>query len=419
MVKNSQNTKTKIQKYADKIAAVFVPIVISISVITFIIWYLIIPEGNLSFALLNAVSVLIISCPCALGLATPTAIITGIGKAAEKGIYFRNSDTLETVKELTTIVFDKTGTITTGELNISKIITSSQVDEKLLLQVLGSLEKQSEHPIAIAIQKRIDESRINLFEVDNFKALSGFGVKGNIGHDEYLVGNIDLIQNFNISLNNEMTNYYDKFINQGNIIVFIVKNDNVMGLVLLEDTIKPGAGQLIEKLKAKNLEVILLTGDNKISAEKIGNLVKFNEIISNVKPEEKLKVIKDLQSKNKFVAMVGDGINDAPALSQSNIGIALGSGTDIAINSSDITISRDDMNLVYSAIRISQQTMKIIKQNLFWAFFYNIICIPLAAGALYPFFGFVLNPAIASLAMAFSSVSVVTNSLRLKTIKTG
>ena len=223
MVKNSQNSKTKIQKYADKIAAVFVPIVISISVITFIIWYLIIPEGNLSFALLNAVSVLIISCPCALGLATPTAIITGIGKAAEKGIYFRNSDTLETVKELTTIVFDKTGTITTGELNISKIVTSNLNDEKLLLQVLGSLEKLSEHPIAIAIQKRIDELHFNLFEVDNFKALSGFGVKGNVGNDEYLVGNIDLLYNFNISLNSEMTNNYNRYINQGNIIVFIVK----------------------------------------------------------------------------------------------------------------------------------------------------------------------------------------------------
>jgi heavy metal translocating P-type ATPase len=419
MVKNSQNAKIKIQKYADKIASIFVPAVISISILTFIIWFWIIPNGNLSFALLNAVSVLIISCPCALGLATPTAIITGIGKAAETGIFFRNSDTLETVKELTTIVFDKTGTITTGELNISKIITSNDTKEEELLRIVGSLEKLSEHPIAYAIQNRVNELKLNLYDVDNFEALSGFGVKGKIKNDEYFIGNHDLVKNMNISPENEFKKFYDESLIEGSIIIFIIKNSSIIGIILMEDSIKPGAVELVKKLHDKKFEVILLTGDNKTSAHKIGQHIKFDDIISNVKPEGKLEVIKDLQSKNKFVAMVGDGINDAPALSQSNIGIALGSGTDIAINSSDITISRNEMNLVFSAIQISQQTMRIIKQNLFWAFFYNIICIPIAAGALFPMFGFLLNPAIASLAMAFSSVTVVSNSLRLKTIKTG
>jgi len=404
MVEEAQGSKAPIQKLADKIAAVFVPVIILISILTFAGW-LFFSDAGFSAALINFVAVLIIACPCALGLATPTAIIVGTGRGAQKGILIKNAESLELAHKIDTIVFDKTGTITTGKPVVSSVFTNS-IEESELLKFTVSLEQKSEHPIAQAIVSYANENGINFENVESFESLSGTGLKGRVNGNEIRVGNQALMDNYSID-----TKAFEKNIDElsqgGKTLVFVAINKQLKGLIAIEDEIKNNSKEVVTQLKAMNLKTVLLTGDNIRTAKAIVENVGFDEYQAEVLPGEKLAVISEYQSKGKIVAMVGDGINDAPALTQSDVGIAMGTGTDVAIESGDIVLMSGDLNGVVNAIKLSRQTLKTIKQNLFWAFIYNIIGVPLAAFGL-------LNPMIAALAMSFSSVSVVTNSLRLK-----
>jgi P-type Cu+ transporter len=404
MVEEAQGSKAPIQKLADKIAAVFVPIIILIAIITFVGWFFFSTTG-FNVALINFIAVLIIACPCALGLATPTAIIVGTGKGAQKGILIKNAESLELAHKIDTIIFDKTGTITTGKPKVSSIITNS-IDEVELLNLVGSLEQRSEHPIAKAIVSYAKKSGNNFENVKNFESLTGIGLKGTVKSNEILAGNQTLMENNSIDVK-IFHQYIDEFSKSNKTLLFVAINKQLKGLIAIEDEIKNNSKEIVAKLKTMNLKTILLTGDNKHSAKDIADQVGFDNYRAEVMPGNKLSVISEYQKEGKIVAMVGDGINDAPALAQSNVGIAMGTGTDVAIESGDIVLMSGDLNGVVNAIMLSRQTLKTIKQNLFWAFIYNIIGIPLASFGL-------LNPMIASLAMSFSSVSVVSNSLRLK-----
>ena len=404
MVEEAQGSKAPIQKLADKIAAVFVPVIIAIAIITFVSW-LFLSDAGFSAALINFVAVLIIACPCALGLATPTAIIVGTGRGAQKGILIKNAESLELAHKIDTIIFDKTGTITTGQPKVSSLQTNS-FDVQELLNLVGSLEQRSEHPIAQAIVSYAKKSGSNFENVENFESLTGTGLKGIVNGNEILAGNQALMENNSINIK-IFQQKIDELLQGGKTLVFVAINKQLKGLFTIEDEIKNDSGEVVAKLKAMNLKTVLLTGDNNRTAKNISENVGFDDYQSEVLPGDKLAVISEYQSKGKIVAMVGDGVNDAPALTQSNVGIAMGTGTDVAIESGDIVLMSGDLNGVVNAIKLSRQTLKTIKQNLFWAFIYNIIGVPLAAFGL-------LNPMIAALAMSFSSVSVVTNSLRLK-----
>ena len=404
LVEEAQGTKAPIQKLADKIAAVFVPVIILIAAITFFGW-IFFSSAGFSIALLNFVAVLIIACPCALGLATPTAIIVGTGKGAQNGILIRNAESLELAHKIDTIVFDKTGTITTGKLKVTSVYTNL-IDEKELLTFTGSLEQNSEHPIARAIVSYGKDKGIQYENINLFESLTGFGLKGLVRGKEILIGNKSLMENYSININ-----MFASLINEiseiGKTLVFVAIENELKGLLILEDEIKNNSAEVISKLKKMNLKTVLLTGDNYQAAKVISQKAGFDDYKAEVLPEHKLKIISDFQNNGKIVAMVGDGINDAPALVQSNVGIAMGTGTDVAIESGDIVLMSGDLNGVPNAIKLSRLTLATIKQNLFWAFVYNIVGVPLAALGL-------LNPMIAALAMSFSSVSVITNSLRLK-----
>ncbi len=404
LVEEAQGSKAPIQKLADKIAAVFVPVIILIAVVTFLGWLLFSSTG-FSIALLNFVAVLIIACPCALGLATPTAIIVGTGKGAQNGILIRNAESLELAHKIDTIIFDKTGTITTGKVKVSSVHTNL-IDEKELLTLTGSLEQKSEHPIAHAIVSYGKDKGIRFENINNFESLTGSGLKGQVSGKEILIGNKNLMDNYSISTN-EFTTVIDEYSDIGKTLIFVAIDYELKGLLILEDEIKNNSEEVISKLKKMNLKTVLLTGDNNQAAKVISKKAGFDDYKAEVLPEDKLKIISEYQNKGKIVAMVGDGINDAPALVQSNVGIAMGTGTDVAIESGDIILMSGDLNGVPNAIKLSRLTLATIKQNLFWAFIYNIIGVPLAAFGL-------LNPMIAALAMSFSSVSVITNSLRLK-----
>jgi Cu+-exporting ATPase len=404
LVEEAQGSKAPIQKLADKIAAVFVPVIILIAAITFFGW-LLFSSAGFSIALLNFVAVLIIACPCALGLATPTAIIVGTGKGAQSGILIRNAESLELAHKIDTVIFDKTGTITTSKPKVTSIHTYS-IDENELLTLTASLEQNSEHPIAQAIVGYGKDNEIKSETTDHFESLTGSGLKGQVAGEKMLIGNKNLMENYSIN-----TKVFESVINEvsdlGKTLVFVAINDELKGLIILEDEMKNNSTEVISKLKKMKLNTVLLTGDNNEVAKGISQKVGFDDYKAEVLPEDKLNIVSEFQNKGKIVAMVGDGINDAPALVQSNVGIAMGTGTDVAIESGDIILMSGDLNGVLKAIKLSRLTLATIKQNLFWAFIYNIIGVPLAALGL-------LNPMIAALAMSFSSVSVVTNSLRLK-----
>lgn len=404
MVEEAQGSKAPIQKLADKIASVFVPVIILIAILTFVGW-LFLSNAGFSAALINFVAVLIIACPCALGLATPTAIIVGTGRGAQKGILIKNAESLEIAHKIDTIIFDKTGTITTGKPKVNSIYTNS-IDEREFLKLTGSLEQRSEHPIAQAIVSYAKKNGIDFENVESFESLTGTGLKGKVNSNEILVGNQTLMENNSIEIKIFQQNI-DELSQADKTLVFVAINKLLKGLIAVEDEIKNNSTEVVAKLKAMNLKTVLLTGDNNRTAKDIAENVGFDDYQAEVLPGDKLAVISEYQSKGKIVAMVGDGINDAPALTQSNVGIAMGTGTDVAIESGDIILMSGDLNGVVSAIKLSRQTLKTIKQNLFWAFVYNIIGVPLAAFGL-------LNPMIAAFAMSFSSVSVVSNSLRLK-----
>ncbi len=415
MVEEAQGSKAPIQNIADKVAGIFVPVVLLLALLTFTLW---LSVGSsylgfsvaLSYAIMGFVGILVIACPCALGLATPTAIIVGIGKGAEYGILIRNAESLEKLSSIDTVVFDKTGTITTGTPEVTDITTlQEETSATSLLQLAASVENRSEHPLARAIVDAAGKEKLTLSNVTDFEALDGMGVSAMIGNSAVKVRKpVEAEKNIP-----EVKRLQD----QGKTVVMIEENGITTGLIALSDTVKEEAKEAVAELHRKGLKVIMLTGDNRSAANYMAKQVGIDEVIAEVLPQEKAQKIRELQKTGKKVAMAGDGINDAPALAQADVGIAMATGTDVAMESAGITLLKGDIRKVAQAITLSRSTMRVIRQNLFWAFIYNIIGIPLAAGALYPFWGIVLNPVFSGLAMAGSSVSVVSNSLRLKTKK--
>ncbi len=413
LVEEAQGSKAPIQRIADKVASVFVPVVFGIAVLTFVIWYFLAPEPTFSRALLNFVSVLIIACPCAMGLATPTAVMVGTGLGAENGILIKGGESLEKACKLTSVVFDKTGTLTRGELEVTDLATIEGVEEDEVLKVAVSIEAVSEHPLAQAIVRKGRRQGILGTAVSDFEALSGLGAQAMLDGRRCVLGNRRLMIKEGIELDG-LDQKATGLASEGKTCVFVAQGGRAIGLFALSDVPKESAAKAVTVLKTMGLQVAMITGDNEMTARGVGHAVGIDEIMAEVLPGDKAGEIKRLQAEGKIVAMVGDGINDAPALTTADIGIAIGAGTDVAMEASDITLMGDDLQSVPTAIRLSFQTMKVIKQNLFWAFFYNSLGIPIAAGALYPFFGVLLNPVFAAAAMAMSSVSVVSNSLRLR-----
>ena len=428
LVQEAQLSKAPIQRLADVVASYFVPAVIGIAAMTFGIWLVFGPTPAFTFALLNAVAVLIIACPCALGLATPTAIMVGTGKGAENGVLIRGGESLETAHRINAIVFDKTGTLTVGSPSLTDVISANGWDESELLRLAATAERGSEHPLGEAIVAAARERGLALSEASDFAALPGRGVEATVGGRRVLAGNLKLMEESGLGLDS-LRPESERLSSEGKTPMYVAVDGRVGGIIAVADTVKPGAAEAVSRLKAMGIEVALITGDNRQTAEAVARQVGVDRVLAEVLPQDKAEQVRLLQDEGKVVAMVGDGINDAPALAQANVGIAIGTGTDVAIEASDITLIRGDLDGVATAISLSRRTMRTIRQNLFWAFVYNVALIPIAAGILYPLFsqtgvpavlepffgthGF-LNPILAAAAMAFSSVSVMTNSLRLR-----
>ncbi len=426
LVQEAQGSKAPIQRLADKVASFFVPTVISISIITFVIWYYFGPQPAFARAMMNFIAVLIIACPCALGLATPTAIMVGTGKGAEKGILIRDAEALENACRVHAIVLDKTGTITKGEPEVTDIVIDeswSDLKEIEALRLAASCEKNSEHPLGQAIVERAKEIHHDLYEIESFHSVAGGGIKAKIkgqNHEpdkdqvhEIILGNKKLLIQEGVDISIQMP-HIEKLTQEAKTVVLMAINKQVKSIFGIADTIKDNSIEAMKELTDLGLEKVMLTGDNQRAAQVIAGQVGIDRVFAEVLPHQKVEVVKKLKEENKITAMVGDGINDAPALAEADIGIAIGTGTDIAMEASDITLIKGDLTSVTEAIKLSRLTLRTIKQNLFWAFIYNIIGIPVAAGVLYLFDGPLLNPVFASAAMAFSSVSVVSNSLRLR-----
>ena len=414
LVEDAQGSKAPIAKMADIISGYFVPVVMGLALLSSISWYL---SGETAvFSLTIFISVLVIACPCALGLATPTAIMVGTGKGAEYGVLIKSGVALETAHKIETIVFDKTGTITEGKPKVTDIIVTNNITEEQLLQIAASAEKGSEHPLGEAIVKAAEENKVEFKTLDFFKAIPGHGIEVKIDGKNILLGNRKLMVESNISLENlEETSH--NLAGEGKTPMYIAIDSKIAGIIAVADTVKESSKRAIEKLHEMGIEVAMITGDNKITAEAIARQVGIDRILAEVLPEDKANEVKKLQATGKKVAMVGDGINDAPALAQADIGIAIGSGTDVAIESADIVLMKSDLMDVATAIQLSKKTIRNIKENLFWAFGYNTLGIPVAMGVLYIFNGPLLSPIIAATAMSFSSVSVLLNALRLKGFK--
>jgi len=406
MVSDAQGSKAPIQRLADAVSAYFVPVVLIIAVATFVGWY---DLGMPVQAFTNMVAVLIIACPCAMGLATPTAIMVATGRGAEIGILIKDAQALEIAHKVKTIVFDKTGTLTEGDPKVIDVLG----DEKLLAIAAG-LELGSEHALGEAIVKAAEEKKLNLPKVSNFKALHGLGIEGSIGNQKYFLGNQKLMDKIGVKFDRRI----DDLAKQGKTVVMLAENKKLLGIIAIADTLKTGVADTVKVLTKKGISIWLITGDNVSTAQAIAREANIKNVIADVMPKDKADKVKALKAKNnEAVAFVGDGINDAPALAVSDVGIAMGTGTDVAIESAGITLMNKNIKSVLTALNLSRSTLKIIKQNLFWAFAYNIVLIPVAMGAIYPLFGLFLNPALAAFAMAFSSFSVVGNSLRLKSVK--
>ncbi len=416
MVRQAQATKPAIGRLVDKIAAIFVPSVLIISVINFLIWYNFATVDAASYALVTTMTILIIACPCALGLATPISIMVGVGKAAEMGILIRNGDALQQAGKLTTVVLDKTGTVTEGKPKVTELIHAKDINNDDLLMLGASLESVSEHPLATAIVNYAKEKNIQLADTEKFAALSGEGVSGLINGRAILFGNSRLMQNNKIDIH-ELESEAEKLSEQGRTSMYLAADGKLQGIIAVSDPIKKDSIAAIKQLHELGMKVVMLTGDSKRTAEAVAKQVGVDEVVAEVLPQDKTDKITSLQQQGEQVAMVGDGINDAPALAKANVGFAIGSGTDVAIESADITLMRGSLHGVADAVAISRATVSNIKQNLFGAFIYNVVGIPVAAGILFPFFGILLNPMIAGAAMAMSSVTVVTNANRLRFFK--
>lgn len=430
LVEDASVSKAPIENIADNVAGVFVPIVIAIAVITFIIW--IATTNNIELALNFAISVLVISCPCALGLATPVAIMVGTGKGAENGVLIKDAKSLQALNNVNTVIFDKTGTITKGKPQVTDIITD--INKNDFIEIAATLEKSSEHPLAEAIVEKAKELNVKLDTANNFERIAGRGIKAKYNNKEYLVGNIQLMKENNIKITT-IEKEANKLLSQGKTVLYFAENNKILGIIAVRDEVKKDSKQAISELHKLGIKTAMITGDNKLVAESIAKEVKIEKIYAEVMPEEKEKIVAKIQKqikcnngknknagkvsnfKNKKVAFVGDGINDSPALTKADVGISIGSGTDIAIESADIILVKNSLLDVVTAIQLSHKTMTNIKENLFWAFFYNIICIPIAAGVYFNSSGIKLNPMIGSAAMAFSSLFVCVNALRLRLFK--
>jgi Cu+-exporting ATPase len=431
MVEEAQGSKAPIQRFADVIASYFVPTVIGIAIVTFIIWYLVGPSPALTFALLNFVAVLIIACPCALGLATPTAIIVGTGKGAEHGILIRNGEALERAHQINTVLLDKTGTLTRGEPMVTDVVAAPFSSLEEVLRLAASAEQNSEHPLGEAVVRAALEKKLELSPSSDFSAIPGQGVEALVEGKRLLLGNLKFMEGRGLSLNG-LGSKAAGLLEKGKTVMFLGLDTQVAGIIALADTLKPGAREAVQALRKMGIEAAMLTGDNRRTAEAIAREAGLGRVLAEVLPEHKAREVRKLQEEGRVVAMVGDGINDAPALAQADIGIAIGTGTDVAMETGDITLISGDLMGMVTAISLSKRTMRTIKQNLFWAFAYNTALIPVAAGVLYLAFGetgvpsglhFILgeygflNPMLAAAAMAASSITVVSNSLRLRRFK--
>ena len=412
MVQSAQGSKPPIARMADLIASYFVPAVMSIASLTFIVWYFFGPEPSFTYAVLNFIAVLIIACPCALGLATPTSIMVGTGKGAENGILISSGEALETAHKINTVIFDKTGTLTKGSPEVTDIIKGDLSEEDILLYA-ASAEKGSEHPLAEAIIKKAKDYRIELKDAGQFKAVPGHGIKSEVNGKVVILGNERFMQDEGIDTGN-LKIEAERLSKEGKTPMFLSVDKSASGIIAVSDTLKEESVEAVRSLHSLGIEVVMITGDNKRTGEAIASQAGIDRVLAEVLPEEKANEVKKLQSESRVVAMVGDGINDAPALAQADVGIAIGTGTDVAMEASDITLISGNIKGVVTAIALSKATLRNIKQNLFWAFAYNVILIPVAAGVLFPFFGILLNPMLAAGAMGFSSVTVVSNALRLK-----
>ncbi len=413
LVQEAQGSKAPIQRLADLVSSYFVPIVIILAMGTFVVWYVFGPTPVLTFALLNTVAVLIIACPCAMGLATPTAIMVGTGKGAEHGILIKDAESLETAHKINTVIFDKTGTLTNGKPEVTEVIPLGDHSKDEVLKIAASIEKGSEHSLAEAIVKAAEVENLNVSNVEKFQAIAGHGVEGVIDGQKIIFGNKRLMDREGIATK-EVSNQISAMENAGKTVMMLATSKQLIGLIAVADTIKESARAGLLELQKLGIEVAMITGDNERTANAIAQQLGINRVFAEVLPDQKEAHVRKIQAEGKKVAMVGDGINDAPALAVADLGIAMGSGTDVAIEAADITLINKDLRSVAGAIVLSKKTMRTIKMNLVWAFGYNIILIPVAMGALYPFFHLLLNPIFASVAMATSSVSVVTNSLLLK-----
>jgi Cu+-exporting ATPase len=413
MVGEAQRSRAPIQRLADVVAAYFVPAVILIAIITFIVWAIIGPEPRMAYAMINAVAVLIIACPCALGLATPMAIMVATGKGAQIGVLFRNAGAIEVLREIDTLVVDKTGTLTEGKPRLVTIAPAAGSNEQELLRYAASLERGSEHPLAAAIVAGAEERGVELAKAESFDSVTGKGVKGQIDGHSVSLGNPALFEEIGIDPG-ELLAKAEKYRADGQTVMFVSVDGKAAGLLGVADPIKETTPQAIKELHQQKIKVVMLTGDSRTTAKAVANKLGIDEVVAEVLPHQKAEIVKRFQSEGHKVAMAGDGINDAPALAQAEVGIAMGTGTDVAMQSAGVTLVKGDLRGIVRAINLSRATMRNIKQNLFFAFVYNSIGVPIAAGVLYPFFGLLLSPMIAAAAMSFSSVSVIANSLRLR-----
>lgn len=409
LVIEATNTKAPIAKVADTVSGYFVPAVILIAIITFFAYLIL---GNTVATAINVfVTILVVACPCSLGLATPLAIVVSEGVCANNGILVKKSEILENAEKTTTVVFDKTGTLTYGKLKIAQIINYSKMQEKELMQIVGSLEKKSTHPIGKAFEDYLNENKIEVLEVKDFKDVSGYGIIGRIAENAVILGNSKILEKYDITNSHKQDE--EKLAKEGNSIIYVVINNEISAIIGVNDIVRENSKEVISKLNKNKIETIMLTGDNTQTAEKIAKEIGITTVISNVTPREKTEVVKKLKEEGKYVMMCGDGINDSPALASSNIGVSVNSGTDIAMDSSDVILTRNDLNSILNLINISKKTIRNIKQNLFWAFFYNSLMIPIAMG-LFSKWGITINPMIASFAMVISSLTVTLNALRLR-----
>jgi P-type Cu+ transporter len=412
LVGEAQRSRAPIQRLADTVSGWFVPLVILVAFITFVVWAVWGPEPRLAHALVNAVAVLIIACPCALGLATPMSIMVGTGRGAELGVLLRNAEALEVMERVDTVVVDKTGTLTEGKPALTTVVAQPGIDETTLLRLVASLERVSEHPLAAAIVRGAEERGIRTVQVADFRSVTGKGVLGVVEGRTVAIGNAALLSDTGAQA--DSTGRADELRRNGETVMFVAVDGTYAGLIGVADRIKPTTGEAIRALHDEGLRIVMLTGDSRVTAEAVARSVGIDVVEAEVLPEQKAAVVKRLQAEGRKVAMAGDGINDAPALAQADVGIAMGTGTDVAMESAGVTLVQGDLRGLVRARRLSRATMRNIRQNLFFAFIYNVLGVPVAAGVLYPAFGLLLSPIIASAAMTFSSVSVIGNALRLR-----